>query len=193
MVDALPSADVAVEQSGVFWPASSEPSYDFLGRSDHHPVWVQIRLGDRTESFRGSAHDRDRAVVVAVVAVRMVEVAVDEVVGVVAVRHRRMSAARPVLVVGGVAGAVVGGSAVGRILGVDREGVLLDRAAGGVVEVPVVQVVDVAVVRDGDVAAVGAVAVRMMIVGVAHGASGGSLAWASALSMRCATCSSCRA
>ncbi|TVQ89245.1 MAG: endonuclease/exonuclease/phosphatase family protein [Deltaproteobacteria bacterium] len=42
---ALPSADLTVEDSGVFWPATDEPGRELLGFSDHHAVWVQIRLG----------------------------------------------------------------------------------------------------------------------------------------------------
>jgi endonuclease/exonuclease/phosphatase family metal-dependent hydrolase len=42
---ALPSADLEVLDSGVFWPASTDPAADLLGQSDHHAVWVDVRLG----------------------------------------------------------------------------------------------------------------------------------------------------
>jgi hypothetical protein len=41
---ALPSADVTVLGAGVFWPAEGEPGADLLGHSDHHAVWVDLRL-----------------------------------------------------------------------------------------------------------------------------------------------------
>ena len=44
---ALPSADLPLVNSGVFWPAADEPGHELLGRSDHHAVWVEVRLGDR--------------------------------------------------------------------------------------------------------------------------------------------------
>jgi hypothetical protein len=79
-------------------------------------------------------HDLDGAVVVAVITVGVVQSAVDEVVGVVSVRHRVVSAARPVGVVGVVA---VGGLrvAVGMRV-VDGEGVLVDVIFVGVVRCP---------------------------------------------------------
>jgi hypothetical protein len=56
-------------------------------------------------------NDLDGPVVVAVIAVWVVQVAADDVVGVLAVGDRRMAAVRSVLVVGVVLGAVVGGCA----------------------------------------------------------------------------------
>jgi hypothetical protein len=58
--------------------------------------------------------------VVAVTAVRMVQVAAYEVVCVVAMRYRFVAAARPVLMVLGVALAVVSRGTGGRIGGRDR-------------------------------------------------------------------------
>ena len=46
----LPSADLTVAGSGVFWPAEGEPGYDLVGpgypavSSDHRLVWVDIDL-----------------------------------------------------------------------------------------------------------------------------------------------------
>jgi hypothetical protein len=56
-------------------------------------------------------NDLDGPVVVAVIAVWVVQVAADNVVGVLAVGDRRMAAVRSVLVVGVVFGAHVGGCA----------------------------------------------------------------------------------
>ena len=102
--------------------------------------------------------------VVAVVAVRVVQVAIDEVVNVVAMRHRFMTAAGAVNVPGFVAAAVVVGRAGVRVGGADGDAVFIDVVAVRVVQVAVVQVVNVAVVLDGGVAAARAVLVR--VVGV---------------------------
>lgn len=112
----------------------------------------------------GGSGRGDAAVVVAVAGVRMVQVAVDEVVHVVTVGHGVVAAARTMHVVAAVAGAGVLRRAGGRVVGVHREDVLVDVAVVRMVQVAVVQVVDVAVVLDGAMAAVRAV--LMGVVGV---------------------------
>ena len=42
---ALPSANLVVRGSGVYWPAPGEPSDELAGVSDHHLVWVDVTLG----------------------------------------------------------------------------------------------------------------------------------------------------
>src|SRR4051794_480601 len=106
----------------------------------------------------------DAAVVVAVVAVGAVQVAVHQVVGVVAVRDRLVAAAGAVAVGRVVGAAGVGGGAGRRVGRVDGQHVLLDPGAGGVVQVAVVQVIDVAVVADGGVPAAGPVLVLVAFV-----------------------------
>lgn len=105
--------------------------------------------------------DGQRAVIVAVVAVRMVQVALDEVVHVVAVGQGFVAAAWAVLVVGGVGSAVVLRSAGDGILRADLDRMLVVVALVGVMEVAVVQIVDVTVVFDGGVSAAGAVDMLM--------------------------------
>jgi hypothetical protein len=115
-----------------------------------------------------SASDGHEAVVVAVLAVGVVQVATHEVVDVVAVGNRVVAARGVVEVAGVVFVARVLGRALLRMLVAHAHGVLLDRTVvGDVVEVTVVGVVDVTVVGDGSVAAVGAVDVG--VVGVGHG------------------------
>jgi hypothetical protein len=62
-----------------------------------------------------------RAVVVAVIVARVVQVAVDDIIGVVAVRNGRMLTTRPVLVVSGMAAAGVRGCTERRVGVVDVE------------------------------------------------------------------------
>ena len=98
--------------------------------------------------------------VVAVVPVRVVEAPLDEEVDVVAVGNRLVAAAVAVLVAGTLVGAV---TAVGMLL-VDLEPVLVDMVAVGVVQVPVVEEVDVALVDHLRVAAARAVEVLTRFV-----------------------------
>jgi hypothetical protein len=108
-------------------------------------------------------------VVVAVLAVRVVEVAVHEVVDVIAMRDRRVPTAGAVHMVLRVAGAGMARRAVGRVRGVDANGALVDVAFVGVVEVPIVEVIDVVTVADGRVAAARAVDVVVRLVrGMSH-------------------------
>lgn len=102
--------------------------------------------------------------IVAVVTVRMVQVALDEVVHVVAVGYGFVAAARAVLVVGGVGLAVVLRSACVGILRAHLDRMLVIVALVGVMEVAVVQVVDVTVMFDGAVSAAGAVDMLMSLM-----------------------------
>ena len=103
-----------------------------------------------------------RAVVVAVTAVRMMEMPIDEVIYVVAVRHGRVTAVRAVHVAGRVSVAGVVWRAAGRVRGIDCDRALVDVIAVNHVEMAVVKVVDVAVVLDATVAAVRAVDVVVL-------------------------------
>jgi hypothetical protein len=110
--------------------------------------------------------------VVAVVAVGMMEMVADEIVDVVAVRDRVVAAPRAMGVVGRVPAAGVLGRAIARIGATDGEHVLVDMVLVDVVEMPIVQVVRVAVVLDGGMAAprpVGMVVIGMRDVVLAHG------------------------
>ncbi len=106
--------------------------------------------------------------VVAVAVVLVVQVTVDEIVDVVAVRDRVVSAARAVDVIGGVAGAWVAGAAAVRVALIDRDHVVVDVVTVRVVQVPVVDEVDVALVDDGGVSAARAVNVLVRAAGLRH-------------------------
>ena len=98
------------------------------------------------------------------VAVRVMEVIADEVVEVIAVRHGFMPAVRAVDVRIAVSVAVVLRRAVGRVRGVHVDHVLVHVVAVRVVQVPVMQVVDVAFVLERDMAAVRAVLMGMIVM-----------------------------
>ncbi len=116
------------------------------------------------------ARDLHGAVVVAVAVVGMVEMPLDDVVCVAAVRNRLVSAAGAVGVVGAMLGLVVVVS-VG-VRAADFDGVLLDGSIVFlVVEVAVVEIVRVSVVLDGGMLAAGAVDVVVSGVYFGHALS----------------------
>ena len=134
-------------------------------------------------------------------AVRMMQVARDEVVDVVAVWDRLVSAARRVNMSLGVTRAAVRRGAGRRVDRTDLEDALVHVAIVAVVEVAIVEVVDVVAMTDGEVAAVGAVNVIVIgMGGVAHDffffpwcgevTAAGSPAWSSAARMSSRTWSS---
>ena len=98
------------------------------------------------------------------IAVLVVQASVDQVVDVVAVRNRFVSAAGAVHVTRFVIGAaVLGIAAVGVAVG-DLDHVLVNVISMRVVKVPVVQVVDVVAVLDGDMAAPGTMLVGVVVM-----------------------------
>jgi hypothetical protein len=103
-------------------------------------------------------------VVVAVVAVRMVQVVVDQVVHVIPVRHGLMATIGAVLVALVMAATRMLRRARSRIRSGDRKGVLFDVVTLQVVQVAIVQVIDVAVVQNPGVAAARTVLVRVALV-----------------------------
>lgn len=118
---------------------------------------------------------RDRAMIVAMVAVRMMQVTADQIVDMVAVRHGLVAAAWAVHMLPVVATAAVAGRATFGIGRADRDHMLVDAVAMRVVQMTILQVIDMAVVLDRGVAAAGSVAVAGLLgVDVFHGASGGT-------------------
>jgi hypothetical protein len=112
-------------------------------------------------------------VIVAVVAVRVVQVALHQVVDVVAVRHRLVAAPWPMLVVGVVPLAAVAGRAAVGIGGGNLDHVLVDMVAVRMMQVAVMQVVDMIAMADGGMPAAGTVNVGVVavdgVVGICHG------------------------
>jgi hypothetical protein len=108
-------------------------------------------------------HYLDGPMVVAVVAVDVVQLAVYEVVSVVAVRHRLVAAVRPVPMAVFVTVVEARGALRG-VARVDLDAMLVNVVLVRVVQATVVQVVGVSVVAHGSVAAVGAMLVVMAFV-----------------------------
>ena len=96
--------------------------------------------------------------------VRMVQVALYEVVGMVAVLHRLMPAVGSMYVVGGVCSALVIGGAMVLIGAGYFERMLVDMVAVNMVQMPVVKVIHVAIVLDGGVTAIRTVDMGMFFL-----------------------------
>jgi hypothetical protein len=104
----------------------------------------------------------ERAVVVAVVAVRVMQVAVDQVVDVITVRHRLVPAAGAVLVARLVPFAAMLGRAAAGIAGRHLDHVLVDVVAVRMMQVTVVEIVDVIAMAHRAMPAIGPVLVRVI-------------------------------
>jgi len=108
-------------------------------------------------------------VVVAVVAVGMMQVTVDKVVDVIAVRYRFMTTSGAVNVIRIVATTLMRRRAAIGIGLTHLDLVLNDGPViGDVMQVPVMQIIDVIDVPDARVLAVGSVLVVMIFVGLTH-------------------------
>ncbi len=108
--------------------------------------------------------------VIAVTVVGVVQMALDQVVDVVTVRDRRVSTALGVHVPLLVARAAVRRGACGRVVRTDLDFALIHMPVVRVMKMPIVEVVHVVAVTDGDMPAVGTVNVIVAGMGVmAHG------------------------
>jgi hypothetical protein len=105
-------------------------------------------------------------VIVAVAAVRLMQVAAHQVVDVVTMRHRFVATTWSMGVRFAVGAAGVVRGAGGRISATDGELMLVDMIAVRVVEMPVVQIVDVPLVLNRGVAAIRGVLVGVPFVDV---------------------------
>jgi hypothetical protein len=144
-----------------------------------------------------------------VVRVRVMEVAADAVIDVIAVRNRLMAAAGSLNMACLMPSTAMVGGAVVRVVAGDFDHMLVDMALMRVMEVTIVQIIGVAAVTNGRMAAAGAMLVRM--VGVIWCGAGGhrlssflcpgsgntavrpSAAWSIALRINGSTCSSASA
>jgi hypothetical protein len=106
----------------------------------------------------------DGTVVITVIAVRMMKVAVDQVVDVITMRYRFVSAARPVDMARIMGAAVMARCTSVRVLCADLKPVLVYMIGMRMMQVPVMQVIDVIAMFDGRVPAVRAV--LMVVVGM---------------------------
>jgi hypothetical protein len=102
-----------------------------------------------------------RPVIVAMVAMRVMQAPADEIIDMVAMRHRLVAAVGPVTVRSIVTRGVVLGIAAIRIRVAHGDRMLLRPAALAMLKMAVVEVIDVAFMLDGEMAAVRAVHMRL--------------------------------
>jgi hypothetical protein len=138
-------------------------------RAGAKPVISSSRLRElsrelRRNGARPSANDLHRPVIIAVVAVRVMQVTVYDVVDVVAVGDRLMTTAGSVDMISCVRAALVVRRALVRVGGRDLELMLVDMIGVHVMQVAVVNIVHVVAVLDRRMAAAGAM--LMIVVGV---------------------------
>lgn len=98
------------------------------------------------------------------VTVRMVQMAIHQVVHMIAMRHRLMATARSMHMIWRMSGAVMVGRAAIGILRVHRQTVLVHVVAVHVMQMAVMQIVDMALVPNRCVAAAGPM--TMVVVGM---------------------------
>ena len=133
---------------------------------------VQIKMpppsgrwgGGTANNPDASLRDHENPVVVAMIAVRVVEMAFNQIVNVATVRNRRVAAGRAVNMVGGV---FLRGKARRAGLGIgsaDFDGVLVVMAVVRVMQMTGIQIVHMTIVPDGHMAAIRAV--LMGVIGV---------------------------
>ncbi len=101
-----------------------------------------------------------RAVIVAVIAVRMVQPPIDQIIDMVAVGHGFVAAIGTVPMPGRVTGRVAFGIAAVGIAVADRNHMLLDAAMVEMFKMAVIEIIDVAFMPHGEMAASGAMDVR---------------------------------
>lgn len=105
--------------------------------------------------------------VIAMVAMGMMQVAADQIIHVIAMGHSRVAAFGAMEMRGIMAGASVVGCALIGVGGGHGDHVFVHVSCMGVMQMAVVQVIHVIIVADGEVAAVGAVLMRMIGVDIA--------------------------
>jgi hypothetical protein len=109
--------------------------------------------------------DLELSMVVAVAIVLVMQVAIDQVIDMVAVRNRRVSASRSVHVVGRVGRAGMSAGAGGWVMSRNLQDMLFDHPVEGrVMQVSIVEVVDMSIMFDCRMPAVFSVDVVMVFV-----------------------------
>lgn len=113
-----------------------------------------------------SSHDLDRAMIVAVARVGVVQVTIHQVVHVVSVRSSLMTAPRPMAVRGVMPGAGVLGRTPRGVLGILLDGTFVHVPRVVAVKVTLMEVVKMVIVLDGGMATPPGMSVGVLIVGL---------------------------
>lgn len=125
----------------------------------------------RTAITISVADNLERTVIVAMIAMWMMQTAIDEIVDVIAVRHGIMAAARAMNMILAVADMVRQRPAARRIDRADLDHMLVDVIAMRMMQVSIVKIVDVIAMAHGDVTTVGAM--HMTVIGMVRKVASG--------------------
>lgn len=145
-----------------------------LGRDDARWDSRQETQGRKTPASRktaprraSTAHDFHRTVIVAMIAMGVMQAAIDEIVDVVAMRDRLMATARTMDMAGLMARAGLARRAVIRIGRADLDHMLVDMVPMHVMEVAIVEIVHMVAMADAGMATVRAMLMGMVGVNFA--------------------------
>jgi hypothetical protein len=128
------------------------------GRNSEQPgIAMLLRPGRAHSAAESVCGDGDGPVIVAMIVVWMMQVAVDDVIGMVAMRDCDVTAIHRVDVTGGLFGRAVAGGALRGIRGADGDGVFVHVRTMCVMQMAAIKVISMTVMRDGEMAAAGAV------------------------------------
>ena len=128
------------------------------------PEMCLKRLLARCPTSRGLFRNSNRPVIVAVIAVRMMEVSVNQVVNMIAMRDGGMAAVWPMNVLRRMPRSSKPGRALFRVHSADGNRVLVHMIAMRMMQMAVMKIIHMAFMVDGCVAAAGAMDVRMVRV-----------------------------
>lgn len=151
-------------------------------RFPEYPVMLRKSNGERTlvhspfDTNRSQilvSNDLYRTMIITVIAVRMVQMAVDEIIDMIAVRDRFVAAAWAMDVGSIVPGAAVVGCATVRVLVAHLNAVFIHMTGVRVVKMTIVEVIYVVAMPNRDVTALWSV--RVIVVGMMRKIAGGHL------------------
>jgi hypothetical protein len=116
-------------------------------------------------------HELERPVIVAMIPMRMMQVAVDQIIDMIAMRHRLVTAIRTVLVIARMAAAIMIRRALVGIAGAHVDGVFVEVILMRVMKVAIMEIVHVIAVLYRGVAAARTMLVGMVVMDVMLGHS----------------------
>jgi hypothetical protein len=147
-----------------YFAGEPRPSAEIDVSSIGHTPVLKRPTNRENALARAGRSELDCAVIVAMIAVLVMKMAADEVIDMITVRNRGVSAIGAVPVAALVSAAAVPGSAAIRVAVAHADAMFIHVIVMDVMKMPVVQIIDVAVVPDGSVAALRAMDVLVAFV-----------------------------
>ncbi len=167
-----------VDKQGCTYPCTcvlAELGYQFGVAHVFHKHSTDFFALDLLDEFclSFSSGQHNRPVIIAVVAVRMVQVPINQVIHMVTMGYRRMAAARSVLMIGGMTGTLVLWRTGVGVCRRDANHMFIDMIPVRMVQMTIMQVVNMSFMLNSDVPAVGSMLVVVVdVVGLIAGCHG---------------------